>query len=448
MAPFKLGDFIQSTPFLSELRKDYLKEEIVLIALRGEVAEAAQLTNLVDRAILLTEEEFREGRSKNLEGSPDLLVNLSSAPAALNFGPKLRPRQILGPRQDGEKIILPLAQKLVQAVMQVNRRLGRLNLVDMWRLLSPKGAQASRELVWPKNIGRDLSSSEAKRAAPKIGFQLGCGHKLRRWPIEHFRQLASQLSPIEIILLGGRAEKSLAKHFLDLKGPKIDQTLNLCGQTSLSDLGAVLGSLDLLVAVDTGVTHLAAALGTPIAALFGGPAYAFETGPYSLKALSVQGKCDCSPCVETNPCPKRLCPALPPVDIAAQAANIILNRSLTFINEPNSPPASFSIYRTEPSALGLRLLSITNTALDDETKLALAIEEAQAAILNPKTQGELNQNLLSHYRPSKGGLSTLELTKTILKVADGLADQLPLREAFFSAARESLTKIELWEKNQ
>jgi len=58
-----------------------------------------------------------------------------------------------------------------------------------------------------------------------------------------------------------------------------DGAVNLCGQTSLVELGSVLTEMDLALTVDSGPMHIAAAVGVPVLALFG-PTDPQRTGPY------------------------------------------------------------------------------------------------------------------------------------------------------------------------
>lgn len=71
---------------------------------------------------------------------------------------------------------------------------------------------------------------------------------------------------------------------------------NLSGTTSLTDLGGYLKEMDLLVTVDSGPMHMAAALGVPVLALFGSTDPK-RTGPYGKGHRVIQhGGLTCQPC--------------------------------------------------------------------------------------------------------------------------------------------------------
>ena len=71
--------------------------------------------------------------------------------------------------------------------------------------------------------------------------------------------------------------------------------INLTGRTSLKVLAEVFRNADLVVCPDTGPMHLAAAVGTPVVALFG-PTAPWRTGPFGEGHVVLRTGADCSPC--------------------------------------------------------------------------------------------------------------------------------------------------------
>jgi ADP-heptose:LPS heptosyltransferase len=388
--PLRLGDLVQSTPLLAELRKE--GGPLVLAVARPEAAAAATLTGLADEVALLDEDELLTGRLgpksrpglSSLPDSPDLLVNLSSSKAALAFAARFKPKRAAGPRQGPRGLTLPPAQRLAAAIMATDRRLGRLNLVDLWRLLSPAGPSAGRRLVWPSEGDPALPRP---LASPLVGLHLGSGNHLRRWPVERFVRLAEGLIPAGLVLLGGPGERSLARRFLDLWGPLEPRPLDLSGRTALKDLGPVLAGLDLFVSADTGVMHIAAASGAKTLAVFGGPALAGETGPYAPGSVIVQGRGPCAPCPENRPCPSRPCPALPDVGPVLNQARRLLGLDPGPGPDPRGSPDIARAYMTGQDDLGQILNPADQAPLDDREALAMAVREASAALLNPSRPG-------------------------------------------------------------
>lgn len=92
----------------------------------------------------------------------------------------------------------------------------------------------------------------------------------KRWTVEGWVAIARYLSQLgyKIILSGSAAEAELA--YIDAIVQQLPVTvLNLAGQVSLAQLAFVLGRAKFFIGPDTGVTHLAAATGVPVIALYG-----------------------------------------------------------------------------------------------------------------------------------------------------------------------------------
>ena len=115
------------------------------------------------------------------------------------------------------------------------------------------------------------------------------------WPALSWARLGDWLSRehgLQVAITGSAADQKLSADILrQMQEPVID----LAGRTSLAELAAVLRWARLAVTTDTGAMHLAAALGTPVAALFG-PTAPWRTGPCGAGHQVVRLDLDCSPC--------------------------------------------------------------------------------------------------------------------------------------------------------
>ena len=84
----------------------------------------------------------------------------------------------------------------------------------------------------------------------------------KRWPVERYAALAETLGKraIRPVVLGGPAERDLAS--------SIPGALDLTGRTTFADIVSLGAAAKLAVGNDTGPSHLLAAAGAPLAALF------------------------------------------------------------------------------------------------------------------------------------------------------------------------------------
>ena len=104
--------------------------------------------------------------------------------------------------------------------------------------------------------------------APCVAIHVGARWMTKRWPTEHFSEIARRLDrefAANLVLVGGPEDCDAAER---IAGVVSGCCVNLVGKTSLKQLAAVLRRVHLLLSNDSGPMHLAAALGTPVAALF------------------------------------------------------------------------------------------------------------------------------------------------------------------------------------
>ena len=104
--------------------------------------------------------------------------------------------------------------------------------------------------------------------------------------------------------------------------------VNLAGSTSLAQLAGILRRARLAVTTDTGVMHLAAALGTPVAALFG-PTAPWRTGPFGDGHQVVRLELPCSPCFKRRCTDPRCLTGLSPAMVAAACEKILSVRPIS-----------------------------------------------------------------------------------------------------------------------
>ena len=150
-----------------------------------------------------------------------------------------------------------------------------------------------------------------------IALQPGARWPDKRWPAEHFaelaRRLAADYSDARFAVLGVAGDKPLGE-IISRSAP--GRCLNLCGQTSLPEMVEWLRLCDLMITDDTGPMHAAAALGKPLVALFG-PTEPRRTGPYGHLESALRIDLPCSPCMKAhcvyekpNECLKAISPAM------------------------------------------------------------------------------------------------------------------------------------------
>lgn len=150
-------------------------------------------------------------------------------------------------------------------------------------------------------------AANAKRLAASLGLQapavaLCPGAEFgaaKKWPPEHYAALARHVlrAGRQVWLLGSPNDRADCAAIAERAPGAID----LAGRTSLLDALDVLSLADQVVCNDSGLMHVAAALGKPTIGIFGSTSPAF-TPPLGQHATVVERYEPCRPCFQRN-CP-------------------------------------------------------------------------------------------------------------------------------------------------
>jgi len=126
-----------------------------------------------------------------------------------------------------------------------------------------------------------------------FGIHPGASYgEAKRWPSDQFRRAAVMISrnrSLVPLLLAGPNEKEMSRSALPTGG------VDLAGRLSLAGLLAVLRRIRFLLCNDSGPMHLAAAVGTPVVALFASTS-PNATGPLGAGHQVIAATVSCRPC--------------------------------------------------------------------------------------------------------------------------------------------------------
>ena len=324
----RFGDLLQTSPTIVGLREQHPGAEIVVLVERN-FADVARGLPGVDRvweldldglgrlllgqtgdglreAYRLVDDTVRALRAERF----DLALNYSSSKMSavllkLVGAPDTRGWTMSA---DGHRLISHAWSRLFAASC-LTRRQATFNLVDYYKRVA--GVAAG-----PRQLFFDVPPDARRWAAeflgeadgtPLIAFQLGASRDVRRWPAAHFTDVARTLHAAigaRFILCGGNGDRRVAEEIAGALGPL---AIDACGRSSIAGLGALLERADVLVTGDTGPMHMAVAVGTPVVALFFGPALPFDTGPYAADHVCLHAEVACAPCDHNVTCLEPFC---------------------------------------------------------------------------------------------------------------------------------------------
>ena len=155
------------------------------------------------------------------------------------------------------------------------------------RTLSLSERASSTAQAWLHDAGEALVLAPGARFGPA-----------KRWPAKRYAEVARSWTKGSVVLVGGEEDKD----DVHAVARSLEKTpINLAGKTSLPELAAVLARAAAVVSNDSGVAHLAAAVGAPSVTVFGSTDPRW-TAPRGERSRVIWERVSCAPCF------RRRCP--------------------------------------------------------------------------------------------------------------------------------------------
>ncbi|MDI6839378.1 MAG: glycosyltransferase family 9 protein [bacterium] len=299
-----IGEMILFTPALKALRNAFPKSLITLFLSESAPGEVVQNSGLVNEFIIL-----RKGVIKNLcligdlrKKCFDLVITatgvnpVKAGLVALLMGAKFR----LGENIRGRGLFYNIKVPYNEEAHQVE---GNLNLVKALGVnISDKELYIHTDKKDEEFAVNFLSQYGVKSGDIIVGIHSGSGRyqaRFKRWLPTRFAKLADRIVEdynAKIVLLGGKDEIELGNRVASLM---VHKPIIASGKTTLGQLAALIERTNLIVSNDSGIVHIACAVGTPVVAIFGPTNYK-NSGPWGKNAVIVRKDLPCSPCYSSR----------------------------------------------------------------------------------------------------------------------------------------------------
>ena len=189
----------------------------------------------------------------------------------------------------------------------------------------------SEDIVYDLPVGKEqrekisqlLEVEGVDPARPLVAINPMTTWETKHWKNERFAQVADQLLDrgIEVVFSGGPQDVGAIE---GIRAAMTGKAASLAGRTTLKDLAVLYERVAVLITTDTGPMHLAAAVGTPVVALFG-PTAPWRTGPFGSGHRVLRAEIACSPCLKKLCNRKHECMEQITVDQVVQAAQTALD---------------------------------------------------------------------------------------------------------------------------
>ena len=140
---------------------------------------------------------------------------------------------------------------------------------------------------------------------PLIAIAPGGRKKTKRWPAAKYGRLASRLVSelgVTVVMVGDEGDKSVGSQVKK----ECQGVLDAIGRTDIGKLGTILSRCDLTISNDSAPVHMAVAVRTRVAAIFGPTVVEFGFAPYGRKDVVIEKDLYCRPCSlhGTDVCPE------------------------------------------------------------------------------------------------------------------------------------------------
>lgn len=171
-----------------------------------------------------------------------------------------------------------------------------------------------------------LNNNGLYKGEPYFAINPGGNWPPKRWPKENFTRLCDELFrkyKTKVIITGANKDMGLGE---DIKNLCANKPIDLCGKTTLKQLGAILKAAKAVISNDSGPMHISISQKTPAVALFG-PTDPNITGPYGRsRYIVVKKDIDCPvPCYDETCKNYRCMEAITVADVMEAVKKVLHN---------------------------------------------------------------------------------------------------------------------------
>ncbi len=268
--PSALGDVVQTLPVLSMLRKRFAEAELAWV-IKSSLSQLLHRHPLLDRVLVWDHTPSRRRGFLRLlgqvrRGGFDLVIDLQGLlrTGLLSLASAARYRVGFSNAREGARFCythrVPIPTRDLPALAKyvlVARALG----CPVDNIPAAMIPLRSEDVAWAR-------AQLARVPRPVVAVHPGAQWPTKRWPGERFARVLHRLQEATgagVVLVGGPGERKLCTQVAQTLPGAV---LNLAEQTTLLQLAAVLQQAQVLLSGDSGPMHLAAALNTPVVALF------------------------------------------------------------------------------------------------------------------------------------------------------------------------------------
>ena len=339
LAPNWLGDAVMLLPALVSIRR-WRPDARLTVAARAAVAPLFTLVDGVDDVLTLGD---GRGWAAILKGTDHAALGAGDYSTAILFPNSFHAAWIARRAGIPERwgFATDLRTRLLTRALPRPRQ--RLHQAEYYMALATALGAPPAPLMASLRIGdalreraRSLLQEHGWRGDPLIAFAPGAAYgAAKRWPPDRVGAAAARIAghrAATAVVVGSPADARTAREVAgafrrSMGGDRVRTPIDLTGRTDLPLLAAVLAESAAVVSNDSGAMHVAAAVGAPLAAIFG-PTDETATAPLPHSSRApvsiVTGQAWCRPCgLRTCPIDHRCMTSIGADRVAAEIERLL-----------------------------------------------------------------------------------------------------------------------------
>jgi lipopolysaccharide heptosyltransferase II len=275
-----LGDIVLTAPVIAAARARYPEARIDFCT-KSEYVQLVRQIPGVDEVIEVQKEVMNEARGAIASNEYDSIIDLQN---------NLRSHKLTRGSKHVSRVHKRGLRRWLVVKTKRNWMRGQPDAIGRY-------FEAAGKLLEISDNGSAPTLLAAGSGQKRVAICPGSKHWNKQWPVECYTELACWLSErgYQVELFGSKEDTVVCKRIAVAVPEAIDHS----GELALAELPAVLAQCCLAITNDSGLMHLASAVGVPTVSFFGPTVKAFGFAPRSSKAIVLENEgLYCRPCTK------------------------------------------------------------------------------------------------------------------------------------------------------
>ena len=310
-----LGDVVLTTSAIALLKKAYPNAKVTMLC-KGVVRQAVENNPVIDEVMVFDYKAKQNSLGKMLDMVKE--IKRHNFDLSISFDRKLRPAILcflagIPTRVGADRIFDDKPSKVTwlytdtikikHDIVNTLQAETYQEIVRGFTGLNGHEVPVFANLTKKNHEKAEMLLSRLPKSDKVIALCVKGTFGLKTWPKEYFATVVNELNQnynAAFFVVGAPEDRAYSDKDIKEIGLPVE---NFCGDTSLTDLAALISKVDLFVTVDTGATHIAATTGVKMVTMYGCTSPK-RWHPFNKNARVMSYDPECCPCsYGENECP-------------------------------------------------------------------------------------------------------------------------------------------------